>query len=246
MAPNRGSSGMQAYWYLAVSLLSLGLIPLITFSGNVSQAMSSDHSRLVWSGFTLICIAGTIAGIRPSSCSRSSESAKTRGTAEQPRVNHSEIRVVDRKGHHYSCEHYSGHVISTRSRVFCAGCTGLALGGTIAAAGSLLHMITGFSYGSGMLLFWFGFTGVAIGLLQHPLYRVLGVQNGFVRIGVNVLFVNGAFLLLYGADQLVHSLSLDTYILIVILFWISTRVVMSRREHLRICTECPEQSCTGR
>jgi len=107
-------------------------------------------------------------------------------------------------------------------------------------------MTAGLSLGSGMLLFWLGFTGVAVGLLQHPLYRVLGVQNGFVRVGVNVLFVNGAFLLLTGADQLVQSLSLDTYILIVILFWISTRVVMSRREHLRICAECPELSCTGR
>jgi hypothetical protein len=61
-----------------------------------------------------------------------------------------------------------------------------------------------------------------------------------------VLFVNGAFLLLLGADQLVRSLSLDTYILIVIVFWISTRVVMSRSEHRRICAECPELSCTGR
>jgi hypothetical protein len=243
--PSRGRQ--EAYCFLGISLLGLGIIPLIAFSGRTGPTISIQQSQLVWLAFAAICVAGAIAGMRPSSYSRAptSDARAHDGTEETGGIRNN-TRVVYREGHHYSCDAYSGHVISIHKRVYCAGCTGLAVGGLTAGVGSLFHLVTDFSSGAGMLLFWFGFTGVAIGLFQHPIYRILRLQNGYVRIAVNVLFVNGAFLLLFGADELTSSISLDVYILMIILLWISARVAMSKTEHTRICNECPELSCSGR
>ena len=238
---------LEGHWFLGLSLLGLGFIPLILFSGRTSPSMSAQQSQLVWLAFTAICIAGTIAGVRPSGCSRSS---KTNATGHDRTEGSGETmngtRVVLREGHHYSCGAYSGHVVSVRKRVYCAGCTGLVIGGLTAGAGSLLHLVIGPPLGIGIVSFWFGFVGVAIGLLQHPVYRALKVQDGFARIVVNIAFVDGAFLILLGADQLAGSFPLDVYIIMMVLLWISTRVTTSRSEHSRICSECPEPSCNGR
>ncbi len=243
MALNRGSSRMQAYWFLAVSLLSLGFIPAIVFSGSVGPAISRWQSQIVWYAFIAVCISGTLAGVRPSGCSRrSADTRSRRGLGESQQAN-KEDGAVYRRGHHYSCSSYAGHVISFGGRVYCAGCTGLALGGTIAATGSAMYLISGITLGSSVLLFWLGFAGVAVGLLQHPIYRALKVKNGLVRVGVNVAFVNGAFLVLLAVTELAGNFGIDAYVLLVILFWISTRIVMSRSEHSRICAKCTELHC---
>jgi hypothetical protein len=243
VALNRDSNGIQAYWFLAVSLLSLGFIPAIVFSGSVGPAMTRWQSQIVWFAFIAVCISGTLAGVRPSGCSRRSADTRSReGLGESQQVN-KEDGAICRRGHHYSCSSYAGHIISFGDRVYCAGCTGLALGGTIAATGSAVYLISGATLGSSVLLFWLGFVGVAVGLLQHPIYRAFKVKNGFVRIGVNVAFVNGAFLVLLAVTELAGNFGIDAYVLLVILFWISTRIAMSRGEHLRICAECPELHC---
>ncbi len=243
----RGLVRLEGYSFLGVSILGLGFIPLIAFSGRVDPSISIQQSQLVWFAFAAICIAGAIAGARPSSCSRASTTDTTshdRTEALGGAMNGTQ--ALSREGHHYSCDAYSQHVVSVRGRVYCAGCTGLAIGGLTAGAGSLLHLAPGFSVGTGIFPFWFGFVGVAVGLLQHPVYRILNVRNGFVRIAVNMMFVNGAFLILFGADQMASSLSMDVYILMIVLVWISTRVIMSRSEHSRICSECPKIPCSGR
>jgi hypothetical protein len=128
--------------------------------------------------------------------------------------------------------------------VYCAGCTGLVLGAAIALVGSALYFFVGVPLIQTVLLFWLGFGGVAIGLLQHPFYALIKPRHGVVRVIVNLGFVVGAFLLLASVAEITNNLMLTAYLLLMSLYWIFTRIAMSKRGHRRICTLCGEPSCS--
>jgi hypothetical protein len=128
-------------------------------------------------------------------------------------------------------------------KVYCAGCTGLTTGAVIAIIGSFFYFIIGVPLIAAELVFWIGFGGVMIGIVQHNIYRVLGNPGGVFRFMLNVIFVSGAFLLLVGTNQLAGNIATDSYILLIVLFWIYTRIVMSKSEHQRICSECGSKLC---
>jgi hypothetical protein len=134
-------------------------------------------------------------------------------------------------------------VVHIGGAVYCAGCTGLVLGAAIALVGSTLHFFLGVPLTYALVVFWLGFAGVALGLLQHPLYAVSKPRHGVVRVFVNIGFVVGAFLLLASLAGLTNNLLLEVYLLLAIVYWIFTRIAMSRRAHSRICTLCGNTGC---
>jgi hypothetical protein len=66
-------------------------------------------------------------------------------------------------------------------KVYCAGCTGLTTGAVIAIIGSFFYFIIGVPLIAAELVFWIGFGGVMIGIVQHNIYRVLGNPGGVFR-----------------------------------------------------------------
>ncbi|MFX1300931.1 MAG: hypothetical protein ACFFDE_08300, partial [Promethearchaeota archaeon] len=84
---------------------------------------------------------------------------------------------------------------------------------------------------------------VTIGLLQHPLYQLLNLHRGILRFIINILFVVGPFLLLASLTHITNSIILAIYLLLLILYWIFTRIVMSRRSHQLICSRCNRPEC---
>ena len=127
--------------------------------------------------------------------------------------------------------------------VYCAGCTGLVLGAAIGLAGSTLYFFVGVPLTYALVVFWLGFAGVALGLLQHPLYAVFKTRHGVVRVFVNVGFVVGALLLLASVTDLTGNFLLEAYLLLAIVYWIFTRITMSKRTHSRICALCGDTGC---
>jgi len=134
-------------------------------------------------------------------------------------------------------------VVHIGGAVYCAGCTGLVLGAAIALVGSTLYFFLGVPLTYALVVFWLGFAGVALGLLQHPLYGVFRTRHGVVRVFVNVGFVAGAFLLLASVADLTNNLLVEAYLLLAIVYWILTRIAMSRRAHSRICSLCGDTDC---
>jgi hypothetical protein len=134
-------------------------------------------------------------------------------------------------------------VVHIGGAVYCAGCTGLVLGAAIALVGSTLYFFLGVPLICALVVFWLGFAGVALGLLQHPLYAVFKTRHGVVRVFVNIAFVVGAFLLLASVADLTNNLLLEAYLLLATIYWIFTRIAMSRRAHSRICTLCGDTGC---
>ncbi len=239
----RRSSKSLSIWLQILSLFGLGLIPLIVLRTMIDSPGLHSQPQIVGSIFIVICLLGAIVGVRPSSFSKS----KT--------LNSSQVEIVDsqetelhkqepaHQGHHYSCDSFSSHVLKVGGGVYCAGCTGLTTGAIIAIFGSLVYFFIGIPLFNEHIVFWFGFSGVLIGLVQHRIYRKLSISSGFVRFSFNVIFVLGAFFLLVGANQITGYLSVDFFIICVVLLWILNRIVMSKAEHQWICEQCSDISC---
>ncbi|MGY5864673.1 MAG: UbiA family prenyltransferase [Candidatus Thorarchaeota archaeon] len=201
-----------------------------------------SQPQFVGSIFITICLLGAIAGVRPSSFSRSvSRKSIQEEDSQKPEVPQ-EIPAL--RGHHYSCDEFSDHVLRIDNNVFCAGCTGLTTGAVISILGSLVYFFLGVSFLDELLVFWVGLSGVFLGLVQHQIYRLLSIRSGFFRFVLNVIFVVGAFLVLVGANRITGDLTVDIYILCVILLWIITRILMSKSEHERICKRCDDETCS--
>jgi hypothetical protein len=205
--------------------------------------VSEAQPQIVGLGFITICLLGAIAGIRPSACSIS-PSHRAKQLEKDPYQESGSLKMkYPRRGHHYTCDDFSTHVLNIGENVFCAGCTGLALGAGFAMIGSFFYFFVGVPVIAAEFVFWIGFLGVTTGIVQHKIYRILVNTSGFFRFLLNIFFVNGAFLLLITADQLAGSFVVDSFILLIILFWIYTRIVMSRTEHQRICSQCKTELC---
>ena len=237
--------------FLAVSLTSLLLFPVFVFvfPPPSTSSVIPWGRQLAGALFASVCLLGAAAGISPSRCSRLLH--RERGRASSPQNGgtsgpgrREEVGVAIR-GHHPDCGRYSSHTLTVGGRTLCAGCTGLVLGAAVAFPLCLLYTLSCLPAASvwGFYSFWLGFAGVALGLLQHQLYRVLGTGRGWGRVVVNMAFVLGALLLLVGVEELVASLPLDLYLLTSTLHWIVTRMILSRWEHVKVCSACGLTAC---
>ena len=238
----KGSSKSMSFWLQLFSLTTLGLIPLRVFRTIINPSSLATHPQLVGSIFIVICLLGAIVGVRPSSFSWSYY--ETGKTAIDDSQEHETLNQKPaHQGHHHSCDQFSDHVLKIRNNVFCAGCTGLTTGAVISIYGGISYFFLGISLVNEFLVFWIGFAGVFVGIVQHHLYRALSVRSGFIRYILNVVFVLGAFFLLVGANQIVGNIAVDFYVLCVILLWIFNRIMMSSTEHERVCMQCDIESC---
>jgi hypothetical protein len=201
-----------------------------------------SQPQFVGSIFIIICLLGAIAGLRPSSFSRSVSRKSMQEEGESQELEELSEKPALR-GHHYSCDEFSSHVLRIDNNVFCAGCTGLTTGAVISILGSLVYFFLGYIFLDELVVFWVGFSGVFLGLIQHQIYRALSIRSGFFRFALNVFFVVGAFLVFVGANRITGGLSVDIYILCVVLLWIITRIAMSKDEHDRICKRCHDETC---
>ncbi len=228
---------------LALSLVGLGLLPFLVLTATPSLGIPWQN-QLIGISFAVICILGIIAGVSPSHCSCRSKAKEPPvvKTASRELSKDSTIQIR-KEGHHPTCDQYHGHVLQIRNRVLCAGCTGLVTGAVLALIGTILFFFMNFRFILPDIVFGIGFVLVTLGLIQHSVYRLVSVERGEVRILVNVLFVFGAFLLLASVVQLTNSLVVSGYLLILTLYWIFTRIVMSRSSHQRICRRCKVADC---
>jgi hypothetical protein len=220
------------------------MIPILTFYVPVTEQAFLYEKQVVGIIFSAICIFGVIAAITPSRCSQIVHLDKDRKAVvknlKTKVQNESKLTV---RGHHPTCSYYSNHVLQLGTNILCTGCTGLAIGGIIAIVSSIPYFFLEWTIPWIFVFYWLGVIGVAIGLLQHSLYKLLKIKSGSIRVIVNVIFVIGAFFLLASTVEITHYFALEVYLLLAIIYWILTRIMMSKREHQLICTKCGDSAC---
>ena len=214
--------------YLFLSYAGLGLLIFNVFNGiDLANKTSSPH-LLVGIVYLIICALGVVASFSPNVFSVTHSNRKNSGDSA------ASIQMPKIKGHHPDCIHFTGHTLKTHDKWYCAGCTGLGLGGVIAVIISGRYFFLGLSLMNPMSLFWTGVVFVVVGLGQH----YIDGGNPVVHFLLNVVFVMGATLLVISVDNLRSSIQLETYLIVLTLFWILTRIQVSKTFHSRICEKC--------
>ena len=231
-----------ASFYLVASLLGLGLFAVLALNQTVPKTDFIWQKPITGTIFSAICILGILAGLSPSRCSRTTHYKTTERSSSyaEKRSNEDETSMTF-EGHHPTCSNFNSHVLSVGDRKFCAGCTGLVIGAIASLAGSFIYFFVGLQIGEfGAFAFWLGFMGVLFGLLQYKIPS----SNSLVHFILNVTFVLGAFLLLVGANNFNESLPLDLYFIVLSVYWVLTRIELSRLEHRKKCLNCNRKSCS--
>jgi len=233
-------SDFHGQFFLATSLVGLCMLAVMTFLSPSPETIPPWQAPVVNSLFVLICLSGIVAGISPSTCSSlfgSLAGHREHTTIAMPSPN----ATGEKKGHHPDCGSFSMHTFQFRGKTYCAGCTGLVIGAVVSILGTVAYFILAPQWGQiGWLLFWLGFLGVSLGLLQHGL-RIFRKNYAHGLLGVT--FVFGAFLVFIGIEEISNNLIVEGYFLVLSLFWIVTRVILSQEEHRRICDECGRSDC---
>jgi hypothetical protein len=232
---------LASLFFLTFSFTGLIFIAVLTNQPTTTQSNIPWRKPLVGTAFSIVCILGILAGIFPSKCSsmfhfrRTKQKEPAKESADLPK------KTLAFHGHHPDCGNFGAHVFRLGNRVFCAGCVGLILGAVLSLFGVALYFFLNlplwFSY---EIVFWIGIVGVSCGLLQYHLFNW---GKSSVHLSVNTFFVFGVFLLLVGVDEITQSLIVDFYLVALSIFWLYTRILLSRLDHRKICTTCRLEEC---
>ena len=224
---------------ISVSFFGLLLVGALALNPPTVRESFLWRKPLIGSLFWLICIFGILAIFFPKQCSAVfdfKKKEKHEHSDENLFAFHGTRSIV--QGHHPDCENFSAHVLRIGDRRFCAACIGLLLGGLISLVGAFLYFFVGWSVGeSNLQAVSVGLVGVSFGLFQFK------VKRSVVRLVLNSFFVFGALLLLVGIDELAQSVFADLFLVILIVFWLFTRISLSQWNNWRICYTCNVASC---
>lgn len=214
----------------AICISIFGLFIVLTFL--VKPQIFHDtffwRKPVIGSIFSLICVCGIVAALFPSQCSKYFQlEKKVNRVHTTPRKTY-----LNFKGHHPTCREFSTHIIHINNHTLCAACTGLLLGGFLALITTTLYFFCGWRIeGISFYSISLGVSSIAIGFFQLKF-------KGFFRLVLNTLFVLGAFLILSGIEELAKSLVIDLFLIVLVIFWLLTRILLSEWDHMRICASC--------
>ncbi|MCK4424508.1 hypothetical protein KAU93_02390 [Candidatus Bathyarchaeota archaeon] len=226
-----------------VSFFSLFLIGFLAFFPSQTRSDFQWRKPLTGSIFALICSLGMIAVFFPSKCSKifhENQNKKSSDavipTREKFQKSSKIFGLVLTHGHHPECKCFLHHEFKVGEKTFCVACMGLLFGALASFFGTAIYFFSGWTVGENCTL-WvvFGVLGVALGLLQ---YVCFDVRWRLFRFCSNALFIFGMFLLLIVIDAIAQSLLLNFLLISLCVFWLSTRILLSKRIHKRIYRTC--------
>ena len=240
------SFSQRCYLSFLVSVSLFGLL-LVTLPAVFPLPIREDfqwRKPLVGSVFGLICFLGIIAVFFPGHCSTifqadNTENEKHAGPVKGNTVFQKTSTIFVLKiahGHHPSCEGFTAHEFQIGKKTFCTACMGLLLGALITLFGAAAYFFWGWNIEENISLFLIsGVLSVGLGLFQ---YMFFDIQWRLIRFLLNAFFIVGTFLVLAGIDAVANSLILDFFVIFLSIFWLFTRILLSKHTHNKICQTC--------
>ena len=203
--------------YLALSFAGLSMLVSLYLRGGGPQVSIPHQAQVTGTVFAAICLAGLVAAVSPRSLCGHGRGSSARST-----------------GHHPDCGRFSGHVLWLGGKPRCAGCSGLALGAVISIIGSVLFFYVGIFRSLNGAVFWVGVVAVALGLIQH----FIDLGSPRVHLLLNVSLVWGSFMVAASMSAAGVSFFVEAYHLVLVVFWVATRIRVSQEEHALVCRAC--------
>jgi hypothetical protein len=116
----------------------------------------------------------------------------------------------------------------------------MIIGALISLFGTVFYQFINFDFWIAVIIFWIGILIIGYSLLQSIFF---GAKSVSARLFFNITFVLGTFFILIGVSEIGGSLVLYGYLFSLIIYWILTRIILSRWKHRKICASCKVKSC---
>lgn len=226
-------------FFLGISFFGLAVVMVSILHPYLAAEETALRKPLLGSIFATICVLGMIATAYPRSCFHIFGSGgKDRGFADE---NYNNMATEPRfQGHHPGCGGFSTHVLKIGNNSICAGCLGFLMGGLVNLIGVLIYFFVGLPLGElAIPISWIGAAEVSLGLLL-PMFSLPWAPS---RAAVNAFFALGVFLLMIGVDSVTRDANMGLLLILLTVFWIFTRISISRWSHERICRKCQLKNC---
>jgi hypothetical protein len=179
--------------------------------------------------YAATCVLGVAAVFFPQNCQKTFIFGKHIQSPGDQTFAPKKLQLI---GHHPDCSKFSANRIKIRDEVLCAACSGLLVGAVIALVSAVFYFFLGFDFlWSDMRILIASDAGLLLGLFQFRF-------AGGVKLTVNALFVVCSLVTLVEADLLSKSLFIDLYVLGLIIFMLSARILLSEWNNKRTCSEC--------
>jgi hypothetical protein len=209
------------------------MIVILALYGATEGDSVESHERLLVAGaFMGSCVLGISLAIWPGWFRRSG--------GGHPGAHGKIAGGRGRLGHHPDCKSFQSHVLRTKARALCAGCTGLALGSLVSILLTSVYVILPLGVQPAIL-----HALIALGILLVIVSYVeiaAPARNVLVHVTANTLLVVGFSSLVIGTFQLTGSLAYGLLAVVISFLLLDTRIQLSNWRHSRVCTDCRE-SC---
>lgn len=231
------------HFLISISLFSLLLISAIALFPPEIQAESQWRKQPTGLLLIFICALGMTSVFFPKQCSKIFNDDETITPSDVPGYGKENLQrsseifgVALTHGHHPECQSFHHHEFRISEKTYCVACMGLFFGAVMAIFGAFPYFFFEWLAGiDALVLVAFGVAGVALCLMH---YTFFDVHSRLLRFFLNIFFIFGMFLILAGIDNIVQSLTLNFFLICLFVFWLFTRILLSKNKHEEICQNC--------
>jgi len=156
------------------------------------------------------------------------------------KIQKNQSHQIKHQGHHPVCKKFKEHTIKIGDNVYCAGCTGLAVGAGFAIVLMCIYLIIRFeSYNELSELFLaLGFIIIGMILLQN----MPGPGSASTRVISNSGLPVGCFFIVIGTLEYTGDIIPGLIAVAISVLLVDTRIQVSNWRHVIICKFC-ENEC---
>ncbi len=243
--------GFKSIFLIFISFFGLFLLIAMYLWSPPLKTYYILQESLILLIYTVICILGMFAAIYPSYCQgliKFQNKFNIDSLDSNNLISNSPDNInIKFEGHHPDCGRFKHHIFNIRGRKYCPGCSGLFIGATIAVVGTLLYFVSltlGISAPYVQISLYgqiFFPLGVVMVLLALCMIVFLNMKKE-LKFTANLVLVLGSFLMLIGIVEVKANLLIEIYFIILVLFWILTRIIISESYHEKICYDCQKES----
>lgn len=225
--------------YLILSVIAAVLILALAWSFSINT-MQIDLLEKYEVGllFIFCCFIGISMVMKPNwihVCIEQQTHGNEDHKAKTKSTNTGRVRKK-RLGHHPDCGRFRNHTIRFNNKVFCAGCTGLAIGAGLAVFLMVLVLTLPINPSKNIL---FAFLILGLVLIAFNFASTMHETTyAKAKLLSNVLLVLGFFLVSTGIFMLTGALIFGIFGIMVCILWLDTRILLSKHNHQYICEKC--------
>jgi len=213
---------------LAVSIFGIAVSVSLLDERAPFLVASGERKILMASLYGFVCIAGILAVLFPVACTnfirnrRSSVENLSSLEMRETKI----LGVSLLHGHHAPGPESVTHEFQIDGKTFCASCFGFLVGAILALITVVTFAVSSWSKTDlAYVSYGLGAVGVLFGLVQ-----MLGLKaRPRTRFIISAGFVSGTSLMLIGTDILTENLIADLLVVLLAVFWIISRVLLSDR-----------------